>query len=87
MKYTEAQYKTLGERFSKQSFLGKLVLIKQQKDLFEIESDGYNIRLRLLDDEAMKLGLDSHFSFPEFLEYEHLRDIFSLADINIKQLK
>jgi len=51
-----------------------------------IESDGYNIRLRL-EEGAMQLGLDSYFSFPEFLEYEHLRDIFSLVDIKIKQLK
>lgn len=87
MKYTETQYKTLGERFSKQSFLGKLVLIKQQKDLFVIETDGYNIRLRLLDDEAMNSNIDSYFPFPEFLEFEHLKDIFSLADINVKQLK
>jgi hypothetical protein len=85
MRYSVEQYKTLGERFSKQSFLGKLVLIKQNDWLY-IESDGYNVRLRL-EEEAMNLGLDSHFSFPEFLEYEHLRDIFSLADIKIKQLK
>jgi hypothetical protein len=87
MKFTLEQYKTLGERFNEKSFLGKLVLIKQQKDLFEIESDGYNIRLRLLDDEAMNLGLDKYFSFPEFLEYEHLRDICKLTDLNIKELK
>jgi len=87
MKYSVEQYKTLGERFSKQSFLGKLVLIKQQKDLFQIETDGYNIRLRILDNEAMELSLDSYFSFPEFFEYSHLKDIFSLADIKVKELK
>jgi hypothetical protein len=87
MKFNIEQYKTLGERFSKQSFLGKLVLIKQQKDLFEIESDGYNIRLRLLDLEAMNLGLDKYFSFPEFVDFEVMRDICKLADLNIKELK
>ena len=87
MKYSVEQYKTLGERFSKQSFLGKLVLIKQQKDLFQIETDGYNIRLRILDNEAMELNIDSYFSFPEFFEYSHLKDIFSLADIKVKELK
>ena len=87
MMYTVEQYKTLGERFSKQSFLGKLVLIKQQKDLFEIETDGYNVKLRILDNEAMELNIDSYFSFPEFFEYSHLKDIFSLSDINIKELK
>ena len=87
MMYTVEQYKTLGERFSKQSFLGKLVLIKQQKDLFEIETDGYHIRLRILDNEAMELNLDSYFSFPEFFEYSHLKDIFSLGNISVKELK
>ena len=87
MMYTVEQYKTLGERFSKQSFLGKLVLIKQQKDLFEIETDGYNVKLRILDNEAMELNMDSYFSFPQFLEYSHLKDIFSLVDINTKELK
>jgi hypothetical protein len=87
MKFTESQYKTLGERFNKQSFLGKLVLIKQQKDLFEIESDGYNIRLRINDMEAMNLGLDSHFSFPEFIDFEVLKDICKLADLPVKELR
>jgi hypothetical protein len=87
MKFTSEQYKTLGERFNEKSFLGKLVLIKQQKDLFEIESDGYNIRLRLLDLEAMNLGLDKYFSFPEFVDFEVMRDICKLTDLNIKELK
>jgi hypothetical protein len=87
MKFTLEQYKTLGERFNEKSFLGKLVLIKQQKDLFEIESDGYNIRLRLLDLEAMNLGLDKYFSFPEFVDFEVMRDICKLADLPVKELK
>jgi hypothetical protein len=87
MKYSTKQYEVLAERFNKQTFLAKLVLIKQQKDLFLIETDGYNIRLRILDDEAQKLEIDLLFEFPTFLEYSHLKDIFSLANINIKNLK
>jgi hypothetical protein len=87
MKFTENQYKTLGERFSSQSFLGKLILIKQNKELFSIETDGVNLRLRLNDIEAMNLGIDSYFSFPEFIDFEILRDICKLADLNIKELK
>ena len=37
--------------------------------------------------EAQKLELDLLFSFPAFLEYQHLKDIFSLVDINTKELK
>ena len=79
-------YKTLADRFNKMSFLQKLLTIKNNKELFTIETDGYNIRLRL-EEEAQKLELDLLFSFPTFLEYQHLKDIFSLADINIKDLK
>ena len=52
-----------------------------------IETDGYNIRLRFVDDEVMKRGDDLLFSFPEFFEYSHLKDIFSLGDIAVKELK
>lgn len=87
MKYSLEQYKTLAERFNKMSFLHKLITVKNTKELFEIETDGYNVRLRLLDEDAMVNNIDSYFLFPEFLEYSHLKDIFSLSDINIKELK
>mgnify|MGYP000868879211 CR=1 FL=1 len=86
MIYSKEQYITLSERFNKQSFLGKLLLIKQNPNLFTLEVDGTNVRLRL-ENDAMVLGLDSYFSFPEFFEYSHLKDIFSLADIKVKELK
>lgn len=87
MKYNLEQYKTLSEKFNKMSFLHKLITIKNTKELFEIESDGYNVRLRLLDEDAMVNNIDSYFIFPEFLEYSHLKDIFSLSDLIIKELK
>lgn len=87
MKYSLEQYKTLSEKFNKMTFLHKLITIKNNKELFVIETDGYNVRLRLLDEEAMRLELDLLFSFPGFLEYSHLKDIFSLSDIVIKELK
>lgn len=87
MAYSESQYKTLASRFNSNSFLGKLVLIKQNPTLFSIECDGVNLRLRLLDDEAMKSGFDSYFSFPEFVDFEVINSISKLADLNIKELK
>lgn len=86
MLYTENNYKKLSERFNKQPFIGKLITIKNNPDLFKIESDGTNLRLRLLDNEAMELGLDLYFNFPEFVEFEQIRDIFSLIDIKINKL-
>ena len=86
MIYTVEQYKTLAERFNKQPFLGKLILIKNNPEIFTLEVDGTNVRLRL-EEEAMELNLDSYFSFPEFFEYSHLKDIFSLGNISVKELK
>jgi len=82
MNYNKEQYKTLSERFNSQSFTGKLIIIKNNPSLFEIEVDDYNLRLRLLDQEAQRLEIDKWFSFPEFITFEILRDLFKLVDIN-----
>ena len=84
--YTKEQWKTLSDRFNSNSFLGKLILIKNNTEVFYIQTDGYNIRLRLVCENAMREGFDSYFSFPEFFDYSHLKDIFSLTDIKIKEL-
>ena len=85
MKYSIEQYKVLAERFNKQTFLGKLILIKNNPEIFTLEVDGTNVRLRL-ENDAMLLNLDYNFSFPQFLEYSHLKDIFSLGNMNVKKL-
>jgi hypothetical protein len=84
---TQANYITLAERFNKMGFLQKLITIKNNTELMYIETDGYNVRLRFFDDEVMKRGDDLLFYFPQFLEYSHLKDIFSLGNINIKELR
>ena len=87
MTYTVEQYRTLSERFNKMSFLQKLITIKNNDTLMYIETDGYNIRLRFFDKGVMERGDDLLFSFPQFLEYSHLKGIFSLGNINVKELK
>lgn len=87
MAYTVEQYKTLSERFNKMSFLQKLITIKNNDTLMYIETDGYNVRLRFFDKEVMERGDDLLFFFPQFLEYSHLKDIFSLGNIDVKELK
>ena len=87
MAYTVEQYRTLSERFNKMSFLQKLITIKNNNTLMYIETDGYNIRLRFFDKGVMERGDDLLFSFPQFLEYSHLKDIFSLGNISVKELK
>lgn len=84
---TETDYKTLSERFNKMTFLQKLITIKNNENLMFIESDGYNVRLRFVDQEVMKRENDLLFSFPEFFDYSHLRDIFSLSDIKVRELR
>ena len=84
---TQADYKILSERFNKMSFLQKSITIKNNEELMYIETDGYNIRLRFVDQKVMERGDDLLFSFPEFFEYSHLKDIFSLTDIKIKELR
>lgn len=84
---TEADYKTLSERFNKMTFLQKLITVKNNDNLMFIETDGYNVRLRFVDQEVMKRENDLLFSFPEFFDYSHLKDIFSLSDIKVRELK
>ncbi|HQJ57207.1 MAG TPA: hypothetical protein PLH46_06160 [Caldisericia bacterium] len=84
---TEAEYKILAERFNKMTFLQKLITIKNNENLMFIETDGYNVRLRFVDQEVMKRENDLLFSFPEFFDYSHLKDIFSLSDIKVRELK
>ncbi len=86
MKYSIENYKVLSERFNKMSLLQKLVTIKQNPDIMELYTDGYNWRLRL-EEPAQKLELDLLFEFTEFSTFEVMRDICKLADLNIKELK
>lgn len=85
--YTDTQWQTLAERFNSKSFLGKIMIIKQNPLLMYIETDGYNVELRLCDEKAMLAGKDELFEFPTVFEFSHIRDIFSLTDIKIKELK
>jgi hypothetical protein len=85
MIYTAEQYKTLALRFNSQSFLQKILIIKNNQNLFCIETDGYNLRLRL-EHQAQLLGLDLLFEFPETLSFENFRDLFSFIDVKVSLL-
>ena len=87
MLYTIENYKKLAERFNSQSFTQKIITIKNNQELLYIQTDGYNIRLRINDEDAMNNSVDTLFEFPQFLDYEHLKAIFSLIDLSIKELK
>ena len=85
--YTDSQWQTLAERFNSKSFLGKIMIVKQNPLLMYIETDGYNVELRLCDEKAMLAGKDELFEFPTVFEFSHIRDIFSLTDIKVKELR
>ena len=86
MIYSIEQYKILAERFNSQSFTQKLITIRDNPNIFTLESDGYNCFLRL-EFEAMVLELDLLFNFPQTLDYEHLKAVFSLIDLTVKELR
>ena len=86
MKFTESQYIELSKRFNAQSLTGKLIFIKNHTDIFTLEVDDWNVRLRL-ENEAMNIGLDSHFNFPDTLSFELIQTICKLADLPVKKLK
>lgn len=83
MKFTKEKYIELGKRFSEKSFLGKIMLIKQNPEIFTLEISDGNLFLRL-EDSAMWESLDEHFSFPQFLSDKEWRDLFSLIDVKLK---
>ncbi len=83
MKFTKEQYIELGKRFNEKSFLGKIMLIKQNPDIFILEVSDGNLFLRL-EDSAMWEGFDSYFSFPQILSDKEWKELFSLIDVNLK---
>ena len=84
MKYTESDYKELSKRFNEKSFLGKILLIKQQA-IFQLEVDDCsNFFLRLNDEDAQIQGMDLLFKFPQQLNGKDLKEIFDLGGINLK---
>jgi hypothetical protein len=83
LNYSVEQYTKLSERFNKNSFTGKLILIKQNPNLFKLELDDGNFFLRLKDDKAMEKEIDFLFSFPQNLEDKELKDLFNLIDIKL----
>lgn len=87
MNYSTSQWKTLSERFNSNSFSGKLILIKQNPEIFKLESDGYNFFLRLNDQESMNSEVDLLFEFPQNFEYQEMKAVFSLFDLNLFRAK
>lgn len=87
MKYSESVYKELSKRFNEKSFLGKIMLVKQTPELFQLEVDEYsNFFLRLNDDDAQFAGIDKWFDFPQNLSAKDFKSLFSMIDINLKMI-
>lgn len=82
--FSKENWITLSERFNSQSFIGKILLIKQHKDIFKLEYDGDgNFFLRLCNNEAMKQEYDLLFNFSQNLSFTEMRDLFRLIDLEI----
>jgi hypothetical protein len=63
--------------------LGKLMLIKQNKNIFKLEQDNGWFMLRLHDQEAMENEYDMLFNFPSELSSRDINDLFWMADITL----
>lgn len=85
MKYSETAYKTLAERFNNMSFLQKIIVVKQQPEIFILEVDDCsNFFLRLNDEDAMNQGIDLLFEFPQDFSAQSFKTIFDLGGISLK---
>lgn len=83
MSYSKEQYLELSRRFNSKGFSGKIMLIKMHKEIFYLESDGFNFFLRLCDENAMKEEYDRLFNFPQTLEFSDFKELFKLIDIQL----
>jgi len=81
--FSTEQWRILSERFNKNTFTGKLILVKSNPEIFKLEFDGDCFWLRLHDNQAMKQEFDMLFNFPSNLTFEEMRDIFSLSDCKL----
>jgi hypothetical protein len=82
-KFTKQEWETLAKRFNEKKMLGKLMLIKQNKDIFKLEQDNGWFMLRLHDQEAMENEYDMLFEFPNELSSRDINDLFWMADITL----
>jgi hypothetical protein len=82
-KFTKQEWETLAKRFNEKKMLGKLMLIKQNKNIFKLEQDNGWFMLRLHDQEAMENEYDMLFNFPSELSSRDINDLFWMADITL----
>ena len=82
-KFTKVEWETLAERFNEKKFIGKMLLIKRNPEIFKLECDNGWYMLRLHDSEAMENEYDMLFNFPNELSDSDVRDIFWMADIDL----
>ena len=82
-KFTKTEWETLAKRFNEKKFIGKLMLIKQNPEIFKLEEDNSWFMLRLHDQEAMQNEYDMLFNFSNKLSSKDIRDLFWMADIKL----
>lgn len=82
-KFTKTEWETLAKRFNEKGFVGKMLLIKQNPEIFKLEEDNSWFMLRLHDQEAMQNEYDMLFNFPNELSSKDIRDLFWMADIDL----
>lgn len=82
-KFSKGEWETLAKRFNEKKFIGKMLLIKQNPEIFKLECDSNWFMLRLHDSEAMENEYDMLFKFDNELSDSDIRDLFWMADIKL----
>lgn len=82
-KFTKTEWETLAKRFNEKKFIGKMLLIKQNPEIFKLECDNGWYMLRLHDQYAMDEEIDMLFNFPNELSDSDVKDLFWMADIKL----
>ena len=82
-KFSKGEWETLAKRFNEKKFIGKMLLIKQNPEIFKLECDSNWFMPRLHDSEAMENESDMLFKFDNELSDSDIRDLFWMADIKL----
>lgn len=84
MGFTTEQYSEMSKRFNKLNFAEKVKIIKENSNLFYLESKADWITLRLVDEEAQERGDDLLFNWSNNKEDIDVVVLFQLLGVLVK---
>lgn len=82
--FNQQQYIEMSKRFNKLNFAEKVKIIKENNNLFYLESKANWITLRLVDEEAQERGDDLLFNWSNSKEDVDVVVLFQLLGVLVK---